>query len=81
MTHYGFLSCSAADVLAPLEHKPTEDDEWQLEPDDSESVEQEGSYNASNITQSGTNRHSQIPADTEQPFTFYKWFLSPDLML
>lgn len=43
--------------------KPTEDDEWQLEPDDRQSVEQERSYDAANIAQSGTNGHSQVPTD------------------
>lgn len=48
--------------------KPTKDDEWQLQPDHSQSVEQEWSHNASNITQSGTNRHSQVPKDIKTAF-------------
>lgn len=39
----------------------TKDDEWQLAPDGSQSVEQEGSYDAANIRQNGTNGHSQVP--------------------
>ena len=41
--------------------KPTKNDKWQLKPDESKSVEQEWRYDASNITQSGTHRHSQVP--------------------
>lgn len=41
--------------------KPTKDDERQLQPDDRQSVEQEGSDDASNITKRGADRHAEIP--------------------
>ncbi|TNN63954.1 hypothetical protein EYF80_025796 [Liparis tanakae] len=41
--------------------KPTEDDERQLHPDGRESVEQEGSDDASDVTQGGADRHAQVP--------------------
>ena len=44
--------------------KPTKDDEGQLQPDNSQPVEQEGSDDASNVTQSGTNWHSKVPTVT-----------------
>lgn len=60
--------------------KPTEDDERQLEPDDSQPVEEEGRHDASDITQGGADGHAQVPTPREQEsismictFTSYKY--------
>lgn len=50
----------------PDDNGPTKDDEGQLQPDDRQSVEQEGSDDTSNIAQRRTDRHSQVPEDKKQ---------------
>lgn len=47
----------------------TEDDERQLQPDDGQSVEQEGRDDASDVAQGGTNGHAQVPAGEKTTHT------------
>lgn len=43
-----------------MSQRPTEDDEWQLQPDDGQPVEQEGTHKAADVAHRGANRHSQV---------------------
>lgn len=58
-----YPSCSwKARLLANvLRYEPTKDDEGQLQPDDCQPVEKEGSNHSTNVTQSGTDGHAQVP--------------------
>lgn len=56
--------------------QPTEDEEWQLQPDGGESVEQEGRHHASDVTQRGTDGHAQVPVFSYQQPTFSNYTAS-----
>lgn len=61
---------------------PTKDDEGQLEPDDSKPIEQEGGYDASDITEGRTHGHAQVPGDRKKNWLVRNKFKvgEPDLL-
>lgn len=61
--HGFYIGCKASSVGSHVNDiQPTEDDEWQLQPDGCQPVQHEGSDDASNIAQCRTDRHSKVPA-------------------